>query len=120
MNNLIENDILIRNMDASYLYWKIKDDGAIAEYENKKKELSSTDNQEVQDRVQELSKQIFSFGTDIKLPEKDNRYLYSGTLTDSLMTRKLRQVVNNKDGAIRSVKTDSTASERITPILLSI
>ena len=101
MNNLIENDILIRNMDASYLYWKIKDDGAIAEYENKKKELSSTDNQEVQDRVQELSKQIFSFGTDIKLPEKDNRYLYSGTLTDSLMTRKLRQVVNNKDGAIR-------------------
>ena len=53
MNNLIENDILIRNMDASYLYWKIKDDGAIAEYENKKKELSSTDNQEVQDRVQE-------------------------------------------------------------------
>lgn len=110
MNNLIENDILIRNMDASYLYWKIKDDGAIAEYENKKKELSSTDNQEVQDRVQELSKQIFSFGTDIKLPEKDNRYLYSGTLTDSLMTRKLRQVVNNKDGAIRSVKTDSTAS----------
>lgn len=111
MNNLIENDILIRNMDASYLYWKIKDDGAIVEYENKKKELSSTDNQEVQDRVQELSKQIFSFGTDIKLPEKDNRYLYSGTLTDSLMTRKLRQVVNNKDGAIRSVKTDSTASE---------
>ena len=110
MNNLIENDILIRNMDASYLYWKIKDDGAIAEYENKKKELSSTDNQEVQDRVQELSKQIFSFGTDIKLPEKDNRYLYSGTLTDSLMTRKIRQVVNNKDGAIRSVKTDSTAS----------
>ena len=110
MNNLIENDILIRNMDASYLYWKIKDDGAIAEYENKKKELSSTDNQEVQDRVQELSKHIFSFGTDIKLPEKDNRYLYSGTLTDSLMTRKLRQVVNNKDGAIRSVKTDSTAS----------
>lgn len=110
MNNLIENDILIRNMDASYLYWKIKDDGAIAEYENKKKELFSTDNQEVQDRVQELSKQIFSFGTDIKLPEKDNRYLYSGTLTDSLMTRKLRQVVNNKDGAIRSVKTDSTAS----------
>lgn len=110
MNNLIENDILIRNMDASYLYWKIKDDGAIAEYESKKKELSNTDNQEVQDRVQELSKQIFSFGTDIKLPQKDNRYLYSGTLTDSLMTRKLRQVVNNKDGAIRSVKTDSTAS----------
>lgn len=110
MNNLIENDILIRNMDASYLYWKIKDDGAIAEYEDKKKELSNADNQEVQDRVQELSKQIFSFGTDIKLPEKDNRYLYSGTLTDSLMTRKLRQVVNGKDGAIRSVKTDSTAS----------
>lgn len=111
MNNLIENDILIRNIDASYLYWKIKDDGAIAEYESKKKELSSEDNQEVQDRVQELSKQILSFKKDIKLPEKDNRYLYSGTLTDSLMTRKLRQVVNNKDGAIRSVKTDSTASE---------
>lgn len=110
MNNLIENDILIRNIDASYLYWKIKDDEAIAEYEGKKKELSNVDNQEVQDRVQELSKQIFSFGTDIKLPEKDNRYLYSGTLTDSLMTRKLRQVVNGKDGAIRSVKTDSTAS----------
>lgn len=110
MNNLIENDILIRNIDASYLYWKIKDDEAIAEYESKKKELSSTDNQAIQDRVQELSKQIFGFGTDIKLPEKDNRYLYSGTLTDSLMTRKLRQVVNGKDGAIRSVKTDSTAS----------
>ena len=36
--------------------------------------------------------------------------MYSGTLTDSLMIRKLRQVVNGKDGAIRSVKTDSTAS----------
>nr|WP_296093281.1 hypothetical protein [uncultured Dorea sp.] len=104
MERLAQNDILIRNIDASYLYWKIKDDKVIAEYESKKKELSSTDNQEIQNRVQELSKQIFSFGTDIKLPEKDNRYLYSGTLTDSLMTRKLRQVVNG------SVKTDSTAS----------
>lgn len=109
LERLAQNDILIRNIDASYLYWKIKDDEAIAEYESKKKELSSTDNQEVQDRVQELSKRIFSFRTDIKLPEKDNRYLYSGTLTDSLMIRKLRQV-NGKDGAIRSVKTDSTAS----------
>lgn len=70
LERLAQNDILIRNIDASYLYWKIKDDEAIAEYESKKKELSSTDNQEVQDRVQELSKRIFSFRTDIKLPEK--------------------------------------------------
>lgn len=104
------NDILIRNIDASYLYWKIKDDEVIAEYESKKKELANTEekNPELQNRVETLSKQIFSFKSEIELPNKDNRYLYSGTLTDSLMTRKLRQVVKNKDGAIRSVKSNST------------
>lgn len=104
------NDILIRNIDASYLYWKIKDDEVIAEYESKKKELANTEekNPELQNRVETLSKQIFSFKSEIELPNKDNRYLYSGTLTDSLMTRKLRQVVKNKDGAIRSVKSNPT------------
>lgn len=104
------NDILIRNIDASYLYWKIKDDEVIAEYESKKKELVNTEekNPELQNRVETLFKQIFSFKSEIELPNKDNRYLYSGTLTDSLMTRKLRQVVNNKDGAIRSVKSNPT------------
>lgn len=104
------NDILIRNIDASYLYWKIKDDEVIAEYESKKKKLANTEekNPELQNRVETLSKQIFSFKSEIELPNKDNRYLYSGTLTDSLMTRKLRQVVKNKDGAIRSVKSNPT------------
>ena len=36
MGNQIYGDILIRNIDASYLYWKIKDDAAIKEYEQKK------------------------------------------------------------------------------------
>lgn len=89
------NDILIRNIDASYLYWKIKDDEVIAEYESKKKELANTEekNPELQNRVETLSKQIFSFKSEIELPNKDNRYLYSGTLTDSLMSRKIRRMV---------------------------
>ena len=104
------NDILIRNIDASYLYWKIKDDEVIAEYESKKKELANTEekNPELQNRVETLSKQIFSFKSEIELPNKDNRYLYSGTLTDSLMSRKIRRMVKNKDGAIRSVKSNPT------------
>lgn len=104
------NDILIRNIDASYLYWKIKDDEVIAEYESKKKELANTEekNPELQNRVETLSKQIFSFKSEIELPNKDNSYMYSGTLTDSLMSRKIRRMVKNKDGAIRSVKSNPT------------
>lgn len=108
---MIMNDMLIRNVDASYLYWKIKDDQVIAEYEKEKKELVENQSQEQQEKVEGLSKKIFSFEPDITLPTKQNRYLYSGTLTDSLMTRKLREVIKSTDGAIRTVKTDSGASE---------
>ena len=111
MENLMYNDILIRNIDASYLYLKIKDDEVIAEYENEKKKLSKVDNQEQQEKVERLSKKIFSFEPKITLPTKQNRYLYSGTLTDSLMTRKLREVVNSKGGEGKAVKMDSGASE---------
>lgn len=111
MENLMYNDILIRNIDASYLYWKIKDDEVITEYESEKKKLSKEDNQEQQEKVESLSKKIFSFEPEIVLPTKQSRYLYSGTLTDSLMTRKLREVVNSKGGEEKAVKTDSGASE---------
>ncbi|UVM80919.1 MAG: RNA dependent RNA polymerase [Bacteriophage sp.] len=105
MGNQIYGDILIRNIDASYLYWKIKDDAAIKEYEQKKKEIvrdgSKEENKTIEEEVEKMANQIFSFKPEITLPKKDTRYMYSGTLTDSLMTRHLREVVKDTDDAIR-------------------
>lgn len=110
MENQIYGDILIRNIDASYLYWKIKDDAAIREYEREKKKLSAMgskeENKAIEEKVEKLANQIFSFKPEITLPRKDTRYMYSGTLTDSLMTRHLREVVKDTDDTIRM---DSTA-----------
>ena len=36
----MDRGILIRNMDASFLYWQIKDDKKIQEYEEKRKKLA--------------------------------------------------------------------------------
>lgn len=98
----MKNEILIRNVDASYLYWKIMDGELIAEYDKTKKNLSEDKkDQELQLKVEELAKQIFSFKKNIELPCNDNRYLYSGTLPYSLMSEKLREVV--AAGEIRTV-----------------
>lgn len=108
------NEMLIRNIDCGLLYFQIKDDKAIQEYENLKKEKSTiekSDNPdherlvEVQNRIEELNKEIFSFEKPIKFPEKNNRFYYSGTIADSLMGRKLRQVAKekNEDKAIRNI-----------------
>lgn len=37
------------------------------------------------------------------MPKKDTRYLYSGTITDSLMSRHLRELVKDSSDAIRTV-----------------
>lgn len=106
----LNNDILIRNLDASYFYWKIKNDEKIAEYENAKRQLKEEENEELKANVKKLSQEIFSFKKEIILDKKDNRFLYSGTLSDSLMSRKLRSLVVDKDGAIRTVGKGNTSS----------
>lgn len=94
----IYNEMLIRNVDCGVLYFQIKDDEAIKEYEELKKEkavIENSDNSdrerfvEVQKRIEELSKGIFSMKKPVKFSEKNNRFYYSGTIADSLMGRKL-------------------------------
>lgn len=96
------NDMLIRNFDASYLYWQIKDDALISEYLYAKKQLNETGTPELKQKVESLHNQIWNFKKDITLPKKDTRYLYSGTITDSLMSRHLRELVKDYDEAIRT------------------
>ena len=115
------NDILIRNVDASYLYWKIKDDKKIKEYEEIKSKLSENDSTENEDKLKQLSEEIFSFKPNIELDKKDNRYLYSGTITDSLMSRKLRSLVSDSDGAIRTVgQTDKEPGTDYTDLIINL
>lgn len=102
------NEILVRNLDASFLYWKIKDDEKIAEYEKAKADLKEVQDanipkedseyEKANSRVNELSKEVFSFsGKGIQLDSKDTRFKYTGTISDSLMSRKLRQVAKADD-----------------------
>lgn len=109
----MDRGILIRNMDASFLYWQIKDDNKIREYEIIRRDLAEAkknkDNEsitELNQQLEELSHEIFSFNDkDIKLDWKDNRYRYTGTLADSLMSRKLKQVAKDRgdEKAIRVI-----------------
>ena len=109
------NEILIKNIDCGVLYFQIKDDKTIEEYEKLKKEKKELEQAkdtnverliEVQKQIEDLSKKITTFkDKDIKFENKDNRYRYSGTIADSLMGRKLRQVAKSKgkEDAIRTV-----------------
>lgn len=112
----IEKDLLIKSVDAGLLYWIIRDDNKIAEYEKNKKNIENIkknikdkkdeDSQEklteLEKQREELSKDIFSFkGKVIEFKTGDNRYTYSGSLSDSLMTRQLRKVVAKDSNAIR-------------------
>ena len=109
------NEILIKNIDCGVLYFQIKDDKTIEEYEKLKKEKKKLEQAkdtnverliEVQKQIEDLSKKITTFkDKDIKFENKDNRYRYSGTIADSLMGRKLRQVAKSKgqEDAIRTV-----------------
>lgn len=110
----IYNEMLIRNVDCGVLYFQIKDDEAIKEYEELKKEkavIENSDNSdrerlvEVQKRIEELSKEIFSMGKEVKFPDKNNRFYYSGTIADSLMGRKLRQVAKDREEYDKVIKT---------------
>lgn len=114
------NEILVRNIDASFLYWKIKDDKKIKEYEKAKEDLSKVKDSDIPKEdekyvkanniVNKLSQEVFSFdGKDIQLDSKDTRFKYTGTISDSLMSRKLRQVTkDNKDAFRTSGDTDYT------------
>lgn len=102
----IYNEMLIRNVDCGLLYFQIKDDEAIREYEDLKKEKNAIDNSdnpddkrliEVQKRIEELSKEIFSMKKPVKLSDKNNRFYYSGTIADSLMGRKIRQAAKDRE-----------------------
>ena len=110
----IYNEMLIRNVDGGLLYFQIKDDEAIREYEDLKKEKNAIDNSdnpddkrliEVQKRIEELSKEIFSMKKEVKFPDKNNRFYYSGTIADSLMGRKLRQVAKDREEYDKVIKT---------------
>ncbi|MEY8432948.1 hypothetical protein AALC75_20985 [Lachnospiraceae bacterium 48-42] len=99
------NEMLIKNIDCSLLYLQIKDDELIKEYEDLKKkkkiliEKDETDHDEfvaLDKRIEELNKEIFSFKKPIEFPDKDNIFYYSGTLSDSLLGRKLREVAKDR------------------------
>lgn len=99
------NEMLIKNIECSLLYLQIKDDGLIKEYEDLKKrkkiliEKDETDHDEfvaLDKRIEELNKEIFSFKKPIEFPDKDNIFYYSGTLSDSLLGRKLREVAKDR------------------------
>lgn len=100
------NEMLIRNIDCGLLYFQIKDDKVIKEYEDLKKEKNAIENGdspddkrlvEVQKRIEELSKEIFTMKKLVTFSDKDNRFYYSGTISDSLMGRKLRQVARSRE-----------------------
>ncbi len=110
----IYNEMLIRNVDCGVLYFQIKDDEAIKEYEELKKEkavIENSDNSdrerfvEVQKRIEELSKGIFSMKKPVKFSEKNNRFYYSGTIADSLMGRKLRQAAKDREEYDKVIRT---------------
>ena len=114
---LIFNEILIRSVDCSLLYNKIKNNDLIEEYERLKFEIARLKDKQDQDveqleqRREELSKQIFSFdGKNIVWDNADTRFVYTGTISDSLMSRKLRQVVKDDKGAIRNYGASDTSS----------
>lgn len=65
---------------------------------------------ETQKKIEELSKKIYSFEKSIKFPKKNNRFYYSGTIADSLMGRKLRQVAEDR-GEYQDVIKESSGSD---------
>ena len=106
----VNNEILIKNVDCGLLYFQIKDDVLIDRYESlkaRKAELLEDRNKKseleiVQDELESVSREIHTFKKkDIELASNDNRFRYSGSVTDSLMSRKLR--------ALASEKKDKTA-----------
>lgn len=106
--------MLIRNVDCGVLYFQIKDDEAIKEYEDLKKEKNAIENSdssddkrlvEVQKRIEELSKGIFSMKKPVKFSKKNNRFYYSGTIADSLMGRKLRQAAKDREEYDKVIRT---------------
>lgn len=108
------NEMLIRNVDCGYLYFQIKDDELIKEYEDLKKEKTAIENNysldekrlvEINGEIEELSKEIFSFNKNIEIPKKSNRFYYSGTLADSLMGRKLREVAKEREEYDKVIRT---------------
>lgn len=119
INFKFEREMLIRNLECAYLYYKpIRDNNKIDEFNNRVREFNSLKrekskaekekeqcNPDTQKRIEELSEEIQKFDSNIKMSEKENRYNYSGTIADSLMGRKLRQVAESKNQMDR-IKND--------------
>ncbi len=108
------NEMLIRNVDCGLLYFQIKNDQAILEYEKLKKHKKSIENGkstdknklgEIQKKIEDLSKEIFSMRKPIKFLDKNKRFYYSGIIADSLMGRKLRQVAAERGEKDKVIKT---------------
>ena len=111
----IYNEMLIKNVDAGTLYMAIKNDDDINKYEEVKKQVieheEGTDEYiKLCEEREKLSQKIFTFkDKDVIFPQADVRYRYTGTITDSLMSRKIRTLVADDPKAIRTVgDTDYT------------
>lgn len=103
------NDILIRDFDAAQLYWKFyvmsdKDEWIkkAQEYLKNKKELrekkkNDSDYDELKEKVSDAEKEIFSFKKNIEMSQKDDRYNYGGSISDSLMSRKQRAICKSSE-----------------------
>ena len=61
----MDRGILIRNMDASFLYWQIKDDKKIQEYEEKRKKLAEEKKNKDDKSIIELNKELESLSHEI-------------------------------------------------------
>ena len=103
------NDILIRDFDAAQLYWRyyvmpdkdkwIKE---AQEYLKNKKKLrekkkNDSDYDKLKAKVSDEEKEIFSFKKNIKMSQKDDRYNYGGSISDSLMSRKQRAICESSE-----------------------
>lgn len=98
------NDIFIKNFDAAKLYWKgyVKPDQenwikkAQSYLKTKKKFIHKTkndpDRDKLKEKVDEMKAEIFTFKKNMEMKFEDNRYIYSGAVTDSLMSRKQRSL----------------------------
>lgn len=98
MNTNTNKELLIRNMDAKELYYKAN--GTLL------KDFLELEKDENENRWNELNESIHSFeNKDIILDKDTSRFSYTGTIADSLLTRKLRQVIKDrKDKSAIKVK----------------
>lgn len=110
-------DFKIMNLEVGSIYFYHRDEQAITEFETEKiKPDGERDNQKIAD----LSKKIFSFtGIDYKISTADKWKFYKGTLADSLMARKLRELAEAKEDT-SSIVSKKSASYDYCDIVINL